>query len=81
VRSKLLDHLLADKEMLGGVRLKFRDVYQEIEGTADRLSMRSWEDFPLRKSPISLLIIGHWLVVALNRCSDTLVSVQKKWTF
>ena len=31
----LLDHLLADKEMLAGVRLKFRDVYKEIEGSAD----------------------------------------------
>jgi hypothetical protein len=33
--QKLLDHLLADKEMLAGVRLKFRDVYQEIEGNRD----------------------------------------------
>jgi hypothetical protein len=33
--QKLLDHLLADKEMLAGVRLKFRDVYNEIEGSAD----------------------------------------------
>ncbi len=33
--QKLLDHLLADKEMLAGVRLKFRDVYKEIAGSAD----------------------------------------------
>jgi hypothetical protein len=33
--QKLLEHLLADKEMLAGVRLKFRDVYDEIEGSAD----------------------------------------------
>ncbi len=33
--QKLLDHLLADKEMLAGVRLKFRDVYNKIEGSAD----------------------------------------------
>jgi hypothetical protein len=33
--QKLLDHLLADKEMLAGVRLKFRDVYNEIAGSAD----------------------------------------------
>lgn len=33
--QKLLDRLLADKEMLAGVRLKFRDVYQEIEGSED----------------------------------------------
>ena len=33
--EKLLDRLLADQEILAGVRLKFRDVYQEIEGAAD----------------------------------------------
>ena len=33
--QKLVEHLLADKEMLAGVRLKFRDVYNEIEGSAD----------------------------------------------
>jgi hypothetical protein len=33
--QKLLDRLHADKEMLAGVRLKFKDVYNEIEGTAD----------------------------------------------
>jgi hypothetical protein len=33
--QKLLEHLLADKEILAGVRLKFRDLYHEIEGSAD----------------------------------------------
>lgn len=33
--QKLLDHLLTDKEMLAGVRLKFSDLYREIEGSAD----------------------------------------------
>jgi len=33
--QKLVDHLLADKEMLGGVRLTFRDVYGEIEKSTD----------------------------------------------
>ena len=33
--QKLADHLLADKEMLGGVRLTFRDLYLEIEGSND----------------------------------------------
>jgi hypothetical protein len=33
--QKLLDRLLADKEMLAGVRLKFKDVYAEIEGSVD----------------------------------------------
>jgi hypothetical protein len=31
--QKLVDHLLADKEMLGGVRL--RDLYREIEKSSD----------------------------------------------
>jgi hypothetical protein len=29
------DHLLADEEMLGGVRLTFRDLYREIEKSSD----------------------------------------------
>jgi hypothetical protein len=33
--QKLLERLLSDKEMLAGVRLKFRDLYNEIEGSAD----------------------------------------------
>jgi hypothetical protein len=33
--QKLLDRLLADKEMLAGVRLKFRDIYEEVEGSQD----------------------------------------------
>jgi hypothetical protein len=33
--QKLLEHLLSDKEMLAGVRLKFRDLYREIEGSSD----------------------------------------------
>jgi hypothetical protein len=33
--QKLLDHLLSDKEMLAGVRLKFSDLYREIEKSAD----------------------------------------------
>jgi hypothetical protein len=33
--QKLLERLLADKEMLAGVRLKFGDIYREIEESAD----------------------------------------------
>ena len=33
--QKLVDHLLSDKEMLGGVRLTFRDLYREIEQSSD----------------------------------------------
>ena len=33
--QKLLDHLLSDKEMLAGVRLKFSDLYREIERSTD----------------------------------------------
>ena len=32
---KLLERLLADKEMLAGVRLRFGDIYKEIEGSSD----------------------------------------------
>ena len=33
--QKLVDRLLADKEMLAGVRLKLRDVYDALEQSAD----------------------------------------------
>jgi hypothetical protein len=33
--QKLLDHLLSDKEILGGVHLRFSDLYRKIEGSAD----------------------------------------------
>ena len=33
--QRLLDHLLSDKEMLAGVRLRFRDLYSEIERSTD----------------------------------------------
>jgi hypothetical protein len=33
--QKLLERLLEDKEMLAGVRLKFRDLYDQLEGSAD----------------------------------------------
>jgi hypothetical protein len=32
---KRFERLLADKEMLAGVRLKFKDLYAEIEGSKD----------------------------------------------
>jgi hypothetical protein len=36
--QKLLDHLLSDKEILAGVRLKFSDFYREIERSPDPTS-------------------------------------------
>lgn len=33
--QKLLDHILADKEILAGVRLKFNDLFREIERSSD----------------------------------------------
>ena len=33
--EKLLDHLLADKELLAGVSLKFRDLYVELDHSKD----------------------------------------------
>lgn len=32
---KLLDHLLADKELLAGVELRFRDLYAELDHSED----------------------------------------------
>ncbi len=37
--QKLLDHLLTDKEMLAGVRLKFSDLYRKIEKSEDPSSV------------------------------------------
>jgi hypothetical protein len=37
--QKLLDHLLSDKEMLAAVRLKFSDLYREIEKSPDPSSV------------------------------------------
>ena len=34
--QKLADHLISDKEMLGGVELTFRDLYREIEKSSPR---------------------------------------------
>ena len=33
--QKLVDHLISDKEMLGGVRLTFRDLYRQMEKSSD----------------------------------------------
>ncbi len=33
--QKLLERLLSDKEMLAGVRLKFRDLYDQLEESND----------------------------------------------
>ena len=33
--EKLVDHLLEDKEMLAGMRLKFTDLYRKIERSED----------------------------------------------
>jgi hypothetical protein len=33
--EKLLDHLLSDEEMLAGVRLKFSDLYRDLEAAKD----------------------------------------------
>jgi hypothetical protein len=37
--EKLLDHLLSDKEMMAGVRLKFSDLYLELEASKDPSSV------------------------------------------
>ena len=33
--QKLVDRLMDDKEMLAGVRLKFKDLYAAVEGSSD----------------------------------------------
>jgi len=33
--QQLLERLLSDKEMLAGVRLKFRDLYDQLDGSTD----------------------------------------------
>jgi hypothetical protein len=33
--EKLVEHLLADQELLAGIRLKFTDLYAEFEGAED----------------------------------------------
>jgi hypothetical protein len=33
--QKLIERLLSDKEMLAGVRLTFRDIYDQLEGPED----------------------------------------------
>jgi hypothetical protein len=54
--QKLLDHLLADKEIMAGVRLKFSDLYRELEASKDPLPhlMSFWEDFQRRRSRTSV---------------------------
>jgi hypothetical protein len=49
--QKLSDRLLADKEILAGVRLKFRDIDREIEGRLirPRRWTHSWENSPPRR--------------------------------
>ena len=37
--QKLLDHLLSDKELMAGVRLKFSDLYRELEVSKDPSSV------------------------------------------
>ena len=33
--QKLIDHVLTDKEIMGGIRLKFSDLYRELETSKD----------------------------------------------
>lgn len=36
---KLVDHLLSDKEMMAGIRLKFSDLYRDLEASNDPSSV------------------------------------------
>ena len=37
--QKLVDHLISEKEIMGGVRLKFSDLYRELEASKDPSSV------------------------------------------
>jgi hypothetical protein len=37
--QKLLDHILSDKEMMAGVRLRFSDLYRDLEASKDPSSV------------------------------------------
>jgi hypothetical protein len=51
--QKLLDHLLTDKEIMAGVRLKFSDFYRELEVSKDPSSALDTflGGFPAAKKP------------------------------
>jgi len=51
--QKLVDRLLADKEILAGVRLKFSDLYRQIEKSDDPSeALDSWlREIPVAKKP------------------------------
>jgi hypothetical protein len=51
--QKLLDHLLSDQEMMAGVRLKFSDLYRELEASQDPTSLLKafLREFPAAKKP------------------------------
>jgi hypothetical protein len=51
--QQLLEKLMADKEMMAGVRLKFRDLYAELENSADPSAALEeiLGDFPGHKKP------------------------------
>ncbi|HUO16207.1 MAG TPA: hypothetical protein VMX38_14575 [Verrucomicrobiae bacterium] len=50
---KLLEHILSDKEIMGGVGLKFSDLYREIEKAKDpSLALENFlEGLPAPKKP------------------------------
>ena len=48
--EKLLDYLLADKELLAGVTLKFRDLYAELDCSTDPSEAHDSFLFALRKN-------------------------------
>jgi hypothetical protein len=51
--QKLLDHLLLDKEIMAGVRLKFSDLYRKLEMSKDPSSVLDvfWGALPAANKP------------------------------
>jgi hypothetical protein len=74
--QKLLDHLLSDKEMLAAVRLKFSDLYREIEKSPDPSSVLSLSSagFQRQKRRTSPLLTA----TAIFR-HTSLASVKRFW--
>ncbi|HKT88340.1 MAG TPA: hypothetical protein VJQ59_07885 [Candidatus Sulfotelmatobacter sp.] len=51
--QKLLDHILADTKIMAGVRLKFSDLYRDLEASKDPSSVLDLflEGLPAAKKP------------------------------
>jgi len=69
--QKLLERLLSDKEMLAGVRLRFRDLHDAIEQSADPSdALEALLGDPSEEAALE----GFWPSRYLNRCASAMKS-------